>query len=68
MNWAIMSARDTELVAGKADPGVALVTGASTGIGQATAKALKDAGLRVLGTSRRAVSENPDGITMLIGR
>ena len=56
-----------ELVAGKADLGVALVTGASTGIGRATAKALKDAGFRVFGTSRRAVSENPDGITMLIG-
>jgi short-subunit dehydrogenase len=51
----------------KADPGVALVTGASTGIGRATAKALKDAGFRVLGTSRRAVSENTDGITILIG-
>ncbi len=45
--------------------GTALVTGASTGIGRATAKALKDAGFRVFGTSRRAVSDNPDGITML---
>ena len=43
----------------KTDRGVALVTGASTGIGRATAKALKDAGFRVFGTSRRAVSENP---------
>ena len=50
----------------KTDRGVALVTGASTGIGRATAKALKDAGFRVFGTSRRAVSEKPDGITMLI--
>jgi NAD(P)-dependent dehydrogenase (short-subunit alcohol dehydrogenase family) len=50
----------------KADLGVALVTGASTGIGRATAKALKDAGFRVFGTSRSAVSENPEGITMLI--
>lgn len=49
----------------KADLGVALVTGASTGIGRATAKALKDAGFRVFGTSRNAVAENPDGITML---
>jgi short-subunit dehydrogenase len=62
-----MSAFSTELVAGKADLGVALVTGASTGIGRATAKALKDAGFRVFGTSRSAVSERPDGITMLIG-
>jgi NAD(P)-dependent dehydrogenase (short-subunit alcohol dehydrogenase family) len=62
-----MSEFSAELVAGKADLGVALVTGASTGIGRATAKALKDAGFRVFGTSRRAVSEKPDGITMLIG-
>ena len=62
-----MSAFNRELVAGKADLGVALVTGASTGIGRATAKALKDAGFRVFGTSRRPVSESPDGITMLIG-
>ena len=50
----------------KTDRGVALVTGASTGIGRATAKALKDAGFRLFGTSRRAVPEKPDGITMLI--
>ena len=45
------------------DSSVALVTGASTGIGRATAKALQDAGFRVFGTSRRAVAEKPDGIT-----
>ena len=44
----------------------ALVTGASTGIGRATAIALKDAGFRVFGTSRRAVAASPEGITMLI--
>jgi NAD(P)-dependent dehydrogenase (short-subunit alcohol dehydrogenase family) len=49
----------------KPDLGVALVTGASTGIGRATAKALQNAGFRVFGTSRRAVSEKPDGVTML---
>jgi NADP-dependent 3-hydroxy acid dehydrogenase YdfG len=32
---------------------VAIVTGASTGIGQASAKALQQAGFRVFGTSRR---------------
>jgi NAD(P)-dependent dehydrogenase (short-subunit alcohol dehydrogenase family) len=47
------------------NPGVALVTGASTGIGHATAKALQNAGFRVFGTSRRAVAERSDGVTML---
>ena len=54
-----MSAFKTESVAGRADLGVALVTGASSGIGWATAKVLKGAGFRVFGTSRRAVSEKP---------
>ena len=49
----------------KTNPGVALVTGASTGIGHATAKALQNAGFRVFGTSRRAVAERSDGVTML---
>ena len=47
------------------NPGVALVTGASTGIGHATAKALQNAGFRVFGTSRRAATERSDGVTML---
>ncbi|MBY0531511.1 MAG: oxidoreductase [Xanthobacteraceae bacterium] len=49
----------------KADQNVALITGASKGIGLATAKALQKAGFRVFGTSRRAVTESHDGITML---
>ena len=49
----------------KTNPGVALVTGASTGIGHATAKALQNAGFRVFGTSRRAAAERSDGVTML---
>ncbi|MDK1378566.1 MULTISPECIES: oxidoreductase [unclassified Sinorhizobium] len=49
----------------KANLGVALVTGASTGIGRATAKALQRAGFRVFGTSRRAAAERSDGINML---
>jgi short-subunit dehydrogenase len=50
----------------RTDLGVALVTGTSSGIGRATARALKRAGYRVFGSSRRAVPETPDGITMLI--
>ncbi|MEZ2328656.1 oxidoreductase [Mesorhizobium sp. RCC_202] len=49
----------------KTNPGVALVTGASSGIGRATAIALRSAGFRVFGTSRRGGSESSDGITML---
>ena len=49
----------------KTNPGVALVTGASSGIGRATAKALRSAGFRVVGTSRRAAAKSSDGITML---
>src|SRR5688572_16880370 len=49
----------------KINPGVALVTGASSGIGRATAKALQNAGFRVFGTSRRAAAESSDGVTML---
>jgi short-subunit dehydrogenase len=49
----------------RTDRGVALVTGASTGIGRATARALQIAGFRVFGTSRRAVAEGSDGVTML---
>ena len=43
---------------------VALVTGASSGIGLVTAQALAKAGYRVFGTSRKTVS-NPQGVTML---
>lgn len=49
----------------KTNSGVALVTGASSGIGLATAKALQRAGFRVFGTSRHAASDTADGITML---
>jgi short-subunit dehydrogenase len=43
----------------------AIVTGASSGIGRASAEALTRAGFTVFGTSRRKASNGPDGITML---
>ncbi|GAB3254538.1 oxidoreductase [Chitinimonas naiadis] len=45
--------------------GVALVTGASSGIGRATTKALQQAGYRVFGTSRKAAAGDVHGVTML---
>jgi short-subunit dehydrogenase len=44
---------------------VAIVTGASTGIGQASAKALHQAGFRVFGTSRRPMASMSEGIEMI---
>ncbi|HEY5794463.1 MAG TPA: oxidoreductase [Bosea sp. (in: a-proteobacteria)] len=49
----------------KPNSAVAIVTGASSGIGRVTAKALQVAGYRVFGTSRRAASESVEGVTML---
>ncbi len=45
---------------------VALVTGASSGIGLVTAQALRRDGYRVFGTSRKPIPDTADGITMLI--
>ena len=45
--------------------GVALVTGASSGIGLVTAQTLANAGYRVFGTSRKPV-DSSRGVTMLI--
>ncbi|QND45826.1 oxidoreductase (plasmid) [Rhizobium lusitanum] len=45
--------------------GVAVITGAASGIGLATAKALVTAGYRVFGTSRKATVGSANGITML---
>ena len=44
----------------------AIVTGASSGIGRASAEALARAGFSVFGTSRREASNGPAGITMLV--
>ncbi|MGO4451496.1 oxidoreductase [Phyllobacterium sp. TAF24] len=46
--------------------GIALVTGAFSGIGLATARALQRDGYRVFGTSRKAMTDTSDGITSLI--
>ena len=48
-----------------AEQKVALVTGASSGIGRASAGRLHEAGYRVFGTSRSANAPGLDGVTML---
>ncbi|MGO4855651.1 oxidoreductase [Phaeovulum sp. W22_SRMD_FR3] len=45
---------------------VALITGASSGIGRASAVALAKAGYRVFGTSRKPMTALANGITMLV--
>src|SRR4051794_27529951 len=50
----------------KTERGIALVTGASSGIGLATAQALRRDGYRVFGTSRKPMPDAADGIAMLI--
>lgn len=46
--------------------GVALVTGASSGIGLVTAQALRRDGYLVFGTSRKPMPDTADGVTMLV--
>lgn len=50
----------------KTERGIALVTGASSGIGLATAQALRRDGYRVFGTSRKPMADTDGGITMLV--
>lgn len=45
---------------------VTLITGASSGIGRASAEALVAAGYRVFGTSRKSTNDGPQGVTMLV--
>jgi short-subunit dehydrogenase len=45
---------------------VALITGASSGIGRASAVALAKVGYRVFGTSRKPIAAPVNGITMLV--
>ena len=49
----------------KSNQSVAIVTGASSGIGKATAEALAKAGFIVFGTSRKPITSGPNGVTML---
>jgi NAD(P)-dependent dehydrogenase (short-subunit alcohol dehydrogenase family) len=57
---------DTHLKATNTHSGkTAIVTGASTGIGRATAEALARAGFTVFGTSRSVRNDGPAGVTML---
>ena len=44
----------------------AIVTGASSGIGRASAEALAREGFTVFGTSRKATGEGSNGVTMLV--
>jgi NAD(P)-dependent dehydrogenase (short-subunit alcohol dehydrogenase family) len=44
----------------------AIVTGASSGIGRATAEALARAGFKVFGTSRRMTGSTPRNVSMLV--
>jgi len=50
----------------KTERGIALVTGASSGIGLVTAQALRRDGYRVFGTSRKPMPDIEDGISMLV--
>ena len=50
----------------KTERGVALVTGASSGIGLVTAQVLRRAGYRVFGTSRKPAADTADGVAMLV--
>ncbi len=57
--------RSGEMATGDASVKVALVTGASTGIGRQIAGRLARAGYRVFGTSRQPAAESLDGFAML---
>jgi short-subunit dehydrogenase len=59
------NAMPLEVQVGRQSGKTAIVTGASTGIGRASAEALAKAGFTVFGTSRRAISDGPKGVTML---
>src|SRR3954452_17927202 len=61
----VMQSREGDVMAAETRP-VALVTGASAGIGEAAARALVGAGFTVYGTSRKAaIGQEGDGVVFL---
>ena len=60
-----MADRDGKIAATTSGAKIALVTGASTGIGRAIAEQLARDGLRVFGTSRKPTGAAPDGVEMI---
>src|SRR5204863_5269130 len=62
----VMQSREKEWLMAPRTDRVALVTGASAGIGEAAARALVGAGFTVYGTSRKAaIGQERDGVVFL---